>query len=633
MRIVPGPGLIACELLNFLVDAAPEYTALSYCWGEESVDCTIEINNRPFPVRRNLFSYLHLLAEDSFDGWYFIDAICIDQSDGSRNSEKAYQVGLMGDIYRHAEEVVSWLGMNDSGGIIRRLGPELTAMLDSWEAALGSPDPDHTASAFLAISERLDLGPAYGILNGICRSPYWSRLWIVQGVLLARRLTIRFRTFHLNFQSLYLFLKNHATWGDIFRRLSGQAPTGSEMMASKLPQADFFSFLSKMEGNASRPVVDQSLEAFQSLATVSWDMRQGQPHGLFVICCKVLLEKRRGGTEIALWEIVSALGLQNCRYRHDAIYGFVGMTGSQLHVDYDMAFSTMYLRVLIDGLSEAALTKTSRTLGLSGFYGALRSALFPEGPIWDLLLAAIEVQEYMGGDYSKWNYCGQAAGSVFSMLPQILYRSAFFRSLPVGNHFALFYRPLQVMVYVYSHISKATNRRMMALVPGVGTSRAYSDWAAVIRYMCDEVVFDKCLAHIKSGKCTHLVEMALWSSVIARLPAGRRLLLLQTAVEYWVFKPWLAVRGRSTFFWCHRTMSIFMAIGLVFGSIETIPQFEEHLAEAFENVLVWAGVAAIMRTIEQHELGTMWDIRSRRRQYLMERISRATNNRFQRCMW
>jgi hypothetical protein len=42
-------------------------------------------------------------------GWYFIDAICINQV-RKATDEKVQQVRLMGDIYRKAGEVSAWLG-------------------------------------------------------------------------------------------------------------------------------------------------------------------------------------------------------------------------------------------------------------------------------------------------------------------------------------------------------------------------------------------------------------------------------------------------------------------------------------------------------------------------------------------
>lgn len=87
-----------------------EYTALSYCWGDEKLRKTCTINGVETSVTANLAAVLHQLrAEGKTNGSckLWIDAICINQLD---TNEKAHQVGMMGDIYAHAEKTMIWLG-------------------------------------------------------------------------------------------------------------------------------------------------------------------------------------------------------------------------------------------------------------------------------------------------------------------------------------------------------------------------------------------------------------------------------------------------------------------------------------------------------------------------------------------
>lgn len=140
------------------------YEALSYTWGEAKEMHIIFVNNQPFPVTPNLFIALKYLrkAEESRVLW--IDAICIDQ-----NSllEKTHQVGMMRDIYRGASQVLIWLGESDKE--IRK------------------------AMAFLEQRKRFqlltrdELDPFVAGLAKIFRQPWWSRIWVVQEVLVASK--------------------------------------------------------------------------------------------------------------------------------------------------------------------------------------------------------------------------------------------------------------------------------------------------------------------------------------------------------------------------------------------------------------------------------------------------------------
>ncbi|KAK5996317.1 Heterokaryon incompatibility 6-like protein [Cladobotryum mycophilum] len=88
-----------------------DYEALSYGWGDASDKQLIFRNGKPFPVTKNLDSALRHLRLADAERVLWIDAICIDQNN---ISERAYQVGLMRDIYVKARRVVIWLGETDS---------------------------------------------------------------------------------------------------------------------------------------------------------------------------------------------------------------------------------------------------------------------------------------------------------------------------------------------------------------------------------------------------------------------------------------------------------------------------------------------------------------------------------------
>lgn len=161
-----------CEMKSFslLSDGLPPWKALSYRWGEDEPDFMVYLNDHPVPVRKGLQTFLIQATAEKQRDWYFIDALCIDQDN---DSEKACQVQQMGEIYRRAEEVVVWIvyepyhveGDEDHG----------------YQTVYESDTDTHDVSSLSSAQ----------VKDAILENSYWSRLWILQEVLLAKRLTFR----------------------------------------------------------------------------------------------------------------------------------------------------------------------------------------------------------------------------------------------------------------------------------------------------------------------------------------------------------------------------------------------------------------------------------------------------------
>lgn len=171
---VPGLPLhgsfISCPILE-----CPAYIALSYTWGDGMPIDNVNLNNGgKIPVRDSLYQFLRLQATYVSEATHFwIDAICINQKD---IWERNHQVGMMKAIYEHATEVYVWLG-------------------------LGADDSDHVMK-FMAYQSAMPLREkGFGYLPmWSCRTakglsvlferPYWRRMWIIQELLHARRITV-----------------------------------------------------------------------------------------------------------------------------------------------------------------------------------------------------------------------------------------------------------------------------------------------------------------------------------------------------------------------------------------------------------------------------------------------------------
>ena len=181
LRVLPGSGsdFVQCLLSTHDIQKAPQYSALSYEWGNDEDDtATIQVSGSEFRIRRNLHEFLVQLRITELEV-VWADAICINQADLGERSE---QVGLMATIYTAAICTHAWLGPADCRS------DEIMSLLADWHHAQsldmseGQSRVPSTTSLFGALFEN-DLCTAF--IDLVQRS-YWTRLWIMQEVILAR---------------------------------------------------------------------------------------------------------------------------------------------------------------------------------------------------------------------------------------------------------------------------------------------------------------------------------------------------------------------------------------------------------------------------------------------------------------
>ncbi|KAF5584290.1 heterokaryon incompatibility 6 OR allele [Fusarium pseudoanthophilum] len=157
---------VVCALVPVNRRDEAEYHALSYEWGAESKDDPdITVHDRKVQIRRNLFDALRSIRKPMEDQLLWVDAICINQSNVQ---EKSQQVSMMGETFKRAVGVISWLGpaKDDSD-----LAMDLLSNKASLEAKLPSLDRD---------SRELKA------LVSLCHRRYWRRVWIIQELYLAK---------------------------------------------------------------------------------------------------------------------------------------------------------------------------------------------------------------------------------------------------------------------------------------------------------------------------------------------------------------------------------------------------------------------------------------------------------------
>jgi hypothetical protein len=141
-------NIIRCTLKTFELHDAPSYRALSYTWGDSHVTIlptsrvvpnvnsqtevkpgaaaeelrrsprhSIICDGRVIKVTSNLRDALRMLATAirlprmrKTPSYYWIDALCMDQSNVPERND---QVERMGDVYKRADGVIVWLGKED----------------------------------------------------------------------------------------------------------------------------------------------------------------------------------------------------------------------------------------------------------------------------------------------------------------------------------------------------------------------------------------------------------------------------------------------------------------------------------------------------------------------------------------
>ncbi|CZR61815.1 uncharacterized protein PAC_11712 [Phialocephala subalpina] len=189
---------IRCRLKSVSLTDAQEFIALSYVWGDASQTKNISVNGIPFAATENLVAALTHIRSAALPGrklkglgrlpcFFWIDAICIDQGNiAERNS----QVKMMDSIYQGAYIVLSWLGpttkvLHLAIKVISQISGEFTSRGEHHEDIEWLQKYPH----LLNTDSTEGLGnSAWNAVLEFCEIEYWRRVWVIQEIVLAKRL-------------------------------------------------------------------------------------------------------------------------------------------------------------------------------------------------------------------------------------------------------------------------------------------------------------------------------------------------------------------------------------------------------------------------------------------------------------
>jgi hypothetical protein len=133
----------------------------------------IILDNEPVLIEQNLEKALRApreIPEVQRETRIWADALCINQED---IAEKNIEVKRMGDIYKNADRVISWLGDEEdqSGQTLEFICAVRNSLISNL-----TPAPDS-----LEFIQKMNTVAALRITELLLR-PYWSRIWIVQEI-------------------------------------------------------------------------------------------------------------------------------------------------------------------------------------------------------------------------------------------------------------------------------------------------------------------------------------------------------------------------------------------------------------------------------------------------------------------
>jgi hypothetical protein len=283
---------ISCSLTTASLDDRPRYKALSYTWGTPMAIHTIYVNGFPSQITENLYRFL-LIAGMCEPDSLWIDQICINQQNVA---EKNHQVSMMGKIYQGASVVIAWLGeaSSETENALRSFRKSSKDLVSSMELRAIFLESVKSWSSLVELFQR----------------PYWSRVWIVQELVLAQ---------------------------DLIFQCGRESIDGSDM-AALVQLLDLFS----------------PAEFFQSASPgdTEWDYKFGRhefdqvQHCFSTVDALKTLRCRRSPRRVEFFDALQATRGLMCSDPRDKIYGILGLVDadSRFEVDYTLSAQEVYLQ-------------------------------------------------------------------------------------------------------------------------------------------------------------------------------------------------------------------------------------------------------------------------------------------------
>lgn len=187
LHILPGKpeDVLQCKCIRYPFGRGysespnPEYTAISYTWGDVNQTEPILLNDRKYYTTQNAREVLLYMRSRQTPQVVWIDAICIDQSN---IAERDDQVRLMDQIFSNAQQTIVWLGQaSEDSDFALAFIPTINQALNDLEGSESVTD-----TMLLQKTATQPDSPSWVALGNLFARPWFQRVWVIQEVALSR---------------------------------------------------------------------------------------------------------------------------------------------------------------------------------------------------------------------------------------------------------------------------------------------------------------------------------------------------------------------------------------------------------------------------------------------------------------
>ncbi|KAF2119135.1 heterokaryon incompatibility protein-domain-containing protein [Lophiotrema nucula] len=214
LEVVPSMlgGKIRCRLVRCNLDAPPSYEAISYTWGDSSIQAQIELGGKGFSTSQKVQDVLRHFRRRNKARMLWIDALCINQASDTERSE---QVRIMRQIYRKASGVLIYL--DTSLDICTAAFNYLKAL---GNARFKAEREKYDSNERLSRSEMKRYDP-YSNIRAATGVPYllanawFKRVWITQELAVATKPILFYKDMRMMWDCLILGAQFFSTFGQM----------------------------------------------------------------------------------------------------------------------------------------------------------------------------------------------------------------------------------------------------------------------------------------------------------------------------------------------------------------------------------------------------------------------------------
>ena len=181
----------------------PTYEALSYCWGANIFSQKLYFPTGVLNITKDLASALIRLRRIDAERTLWVDQCCINQKDGG---EKELQVSMMDQIYKNAASTIIWLGEETAHTHQALDVIQIAADRYGFQSTMEGYDKfwwpnipilkDDNEEAQMSLKSMKEKK-----VREIYDRPWFTRIWIVQEVILAKNPVIQIGSFELAWRS------------------------------------------------------------------------------------------------------------------------------------------------------------------------------------------------------------------------------------------------------------------------------------------------------------------------------------------------------------------------------------------------------------------------------------------------